>query len=408
MADKAYRVRAAHCDHLAADETVEAVIRRLTEPLERSWERLAAARTIAVKANMVWPPERVRRVDGRRQEHVDESVFRSVLRLLRERTTARLLVVDTSQEMGYLDARRDVNFHPILAEFGVEYVECNFPPVAAYEPPGGGLMFGRYRLHAALQEADEFVSIATLKSHAFMGVTLCTKNLFGLPPMHADQRPRAYFHHFIRLPYVLVDLARITQPCLNIIDGLVGQSGREWGGQARVTDTLVAGDHIIATDICAATLMGNDPTADWPTPPFRRDRNHLRIAAEDGFGPASVDEVDFVHDLSVPVGQFDSDATDPSEMVQQWRASMCEQALYYRDHLDEFGRRYPQQYILLQDGEVLWSGPQFRGFRSRRELAGLKKDRSILLKYVDPDEFEQERFGVYEQILAQMPEAVAV
>ena len=120
MSDQHYRVRAAHCDHRASDEVVDQTIRRLTEPLERSWERLCAARTINVKTNMVWPPERVRRVDGRRQEHVDEAVFRSVLKLLRERTTARIRVVDTSQAMGYMDARRDVNFHPILAEVGAE------------------------------------------------------------------------------------------------------------------------------------------------------------------------------------------------------------------------------------------------------------------------------------------------
>jgi hypothetical protein len=43
-----------------------------------------------------------------------------------------------------------------------------------------------------------------------MGVTLCLKNLFGLPPMPPLGRATAYFHHIIHLPYVLVDL--VLQP----------------------------------------------------------------------------------------------------------------------------------------------------------------------------------------------------
>ena len=103
---------------------------------------------------------------------------------------------------------------------------------------------------------------------------------------------RTYFHHAIRLSYVLPDLARITNPCLNIIDALTGQWGREWNGEGRVCDALIAGDQIVATDTVGATLMGHDPTSDWPTPPFRRDRNHLRVAAEGGFGTVDLSQID--------------------------------------------------------------------------------------------------------------------
>lgn len=400
--EQGYTVRAAHCSHRASDEEVYATLQRLTAPLKRAWDRLERAQRIVIKANLVWPPDAIRFAWGRRQELVDDAVFRAVLRLLRERTRAELLVADTTQLFDPPHAGEDVHFRSTLDEFGVRYIECNDPPFADYEVPGGGLMFRRYRLNPCFLNADAVVSVATLKSHNFMGVTLCTKNLFGLCPIHPENRPRTYFHHIIRLPYVLADLARILQPCLNVIDGLVGQSRCEWGGDARLSETLVAGDHVIATDACAASLMGHDPAADWPTPPFRRDRNHLRVAAESGFGTVDLSRIDFEHDLSIPVAQFDSDQVDSPETVASWRRSMCEEALAFLQHRDDLVARYPGEYVYLQDGNVLWHGPWFFRHISRRQWSGLRRDRAVWLKYLDPGEWEGERFAVYEEELARM------
>ncbi len=403
----AYRVRATRCEHRASQGELEAALARITAPLERAWAKLEAASLIVMKVNLVWPPERIRRHAGRHQELVDPGVLRAALRLLRERTTARLAVVDTTLKPDSRYPGSDVHFLALLQEFGIDFIQCNDAPSRAYEVPGGGLMFDRYHLHPIFAEADAVVSVATLKSHNFMGVTLTCKNLFGLCPIHPGNRNRNYFHHIIRLPYVLPDLARILQPDLGIVDGLVGQSKREWGGEARISDTLLAGDHTIATDVCGSLLMGNDPTTDWPHPPFRRDRNHLKIAMDAGFGPSHPDEVDFEHDLTIPVAEFDSDDIDSHDTVYAWRRSMCEQALYYRDHRAEFEAQYANEYIYLQDGEVLWHDPLPPGFVSRRRIAGDRKNAAIWLKYVDPEEWESEHFEVYEAELARLSEPVA-
>ncbi len=72
------------------------------------------------------------------------------------------------------------------------------------------------------------------------------KNLFGLMPMREPEgRSRHYFHHLVRMPYMLADIGRLFDPALNIIDGLVAQAGGEWSatGQEvpRITDVLIAG-----------------------------------------------------------------------------------------------------------------------------------------------------------------------
>ena len=397
-----YTVRAVHCDHRASDEEVYEALRRATKPLMRSWEPLERARKIVIKPNMRFNPEHVAYFEGRRRELVDDAALRATLRLLRERTSAQLTVIDDammprqSEESPY---PVDVNYVPILEAFDVQFVNASDPPLVWRDVPGGGAMFARYQINTHLAEADAVVSLAKMKSHAYMGVTLCLKNLFGFPPMMPHGKPRTYFHHLIRLSYVLPDLGMLTKPCLNIVEGLTGQSVREWGGEGRICDTLIAGDHPVATDACGTWLMGHDPASDWPTPPFRRDRNALLVAAEHGFGTVDINEIDFETEVARPLAAFDSKETDADEMVLSWRRTACEQGLFYRDHQKELVSRYAGEYIFLQDGEVVWHGPDPHRLGSRRELSGAKKDSALWMKFVDPDDVEGEHFEVYEEVL---------
>lgn len=402
MDDRQYTVRASHCDHRASEEEIYEVLKRTTDPLERSWKKLEKARRIVLKFNMIKPPERIEYFAGRRRELVDDAVARAVLRLLRERTTAELIATDTYPYGNGHVTPDDFNYRYILDDFGVRYVDSNLPPFATYDVPGGGCMFDRYLLNAIFAEADEVVSIAKMKNHAFMGITLTLKNLFGLPPMIPPEgRTRSYYHHLIRLSYVLPDLGMITKPCLNIVEALTGQWGREWGGEGRICNALMAGDHPVATDACGMTLMGHDPHSDWPTPPFRRDRNHLLIAAKHGFGTVDLNEIDFVSEVEAPLAEFDSVSTDSDATVANWRRTTCEQGLIYQDEQRKLIDRYRGEFIYMQDGQVVWNGIDPSNLGSRRKLSGDKKDSALWLKYVDPAEGEGERFERYNECLRQ-------
>ena len=400
MGDRQYTVRASHCHHRASEEEIYEVLKRTTDPLDQSWKKLEKARRIVLKFNMIKPPERIEYFAGRRRELVDDAVARAVLRLLRERTTAELIATDTYPYGNGHVTPDDFNYRYILDDFGVRYVDSNLPPFATYDVPGGGCMFDRYLLNAIFAEADEVVSIAKMKNHAFMGITLTLKNLFGLPPMIPPEgRTRSYYHHLIRLSYVLPDLGMITKPCLNIVEALTGQWGREWGGEGRICNALMAGDHPVATDACGMTLMGHDPHSDWPTPPFRRDRNHLLIAAEHGFGTVDLNEIDFASEFEAPLAEFDSVSTDPDATVANWRRTTCEQGLIYQDEQRKLIDRYRGEFIYMQDGQVVWNGDNPSNLGSRRKLSGDKKDSALWLKYVDPAEGEGERFERYGECL---------
>jgi len=404
------KVRAVHCDHKADDEAVYAALQRATAPLDAAWARLRQARRIAIKFNQDKAKQRVVMFEGQRQQLVSDSVVRAMLRLLRENTDAELLCADCSFYVMYNGEtlQNTTNIAPLLREFEVEYLDGTRPPYQTCRTPGGGQMFRHYTMIEGLVGADAVVSVATIKNHAFMGVTGCLKNLFGLMPAEPFGRPRTYYHHLVRMPYMLADIGRILNPALNIVDALVGQAGMEWGdgeGLGRVADAVVAGDQVIATDACLMHLMGHDSQSDWLTAPFHRDRNPLLVAAEGGFGTVNLDEIDFESEVEPqPEGTFFAVTTDSAETNRTWRRTMCEQALHYRDNQRAF-ERYAGEYILLQDGEVRWHSPAGTIRESRRSLSGANPDHAMWFKYVDPDETEGEQYDVYERGLAQLREA---
>ena len=403
-----YKVRTVHCDHRAVDEHVYQALRRATDPLERAWDRLSRAKRIAVKFNQDKASQKVVYLEGQRQQLVSDSVVRATLRLLRERTSAEIICVDASFYVMYNGETLEntCQIAPLLREFDVRYADGTQPPYREVQVPGGGLMFGRYTMMEALLDADEVVSVATIKNHAFMGVTGCLKNLFGLMPGEPHGRPRTYYHHLVRMPGMLADLGQILDPALNIVDALVGQAGQEWSAagppDGRIVDALIAGDQVIATDAAMMHLMGHDPQADWTVPPFHRDRNPLLVAAEGGFGTVDLAQVDFVTEVAPqPPGSFYAIETDSAETTASWRRTMSEQALFYRAHPQLF-ERYAGEYILLQDGEVRWHSPSGTINVSRRELSGGHRDHALFFKFVDPSEAEGERYEVYERALASM------
>ena len=404
-----YKVRATHCDYRAEADQIYEALKRATDPLAESWDRLAKAKRIGIKFNQDKPTDRWIRHEGQLQQLVSEKVALAFLRLMRERTDAELVAPDVSYYKMYegTDPQETGTLMPIFREFGVEFIDGTLPPYEIRQVPGGGQMFKQYVVPSRAIDVDEFISVAKMKNHAFMGITLSLKNLFGLMPAEPEGNTRTYYHHLVRMPYMLADMGRMYDPCLCIIDGLVGQAGMEWGsgdekGPARVSNALVAGNHTIATDACAAHLMGHDPTSDWLTPPFHRDRNSLLCAAEAGFGTVDLKEIDFESEVEGPLNEYFSYITDDREMVVSWRRTTCEQALYYRDNRDRFLADYAGKYILLQEGEVRWHDEVSDLKESRRVLSGDKPEQAMWLKYVDPAETEGEHYEVYEEGLARI------
>jgi len=142
---------------------------------------------------------------------------------------------------------------------------------------GGAYVMKRFELHRAIAEADGVVSLAVTKTHACSDVTLCMKSIFGALP----ERKKSKYH--TKLDHVIADISTFLKPRLNIVDATVGLEGYgPFEGEQVKLDLLIAGDNIVATDACAAAIMGFEPS----TIP------HLKLTSERGTGPVDLTDIE--------------------------------------------------------------------------------------------------------------------
>ena len=69
-----------------------------------------------------------------------------------------------------------------------------------------------------------------------------------------------------------------------------------------------------------------------------------------------------------PLAEFDSVETDTPQTVANWRRTTCEQGLVYLENQKALIDRYRNNFIYMQGGEVVWSGPDPSNLGSRRQV----------------------------------------
>lgn len=130
-----------------------------------------------------------------------------------------------------------------------------------------GLYFKNPELPTIVTEPGYTTSIALPKTHSLTMITGALKNLFGLLP----KKNQSYYHQDIN--EVVIDLNRIVQPQLNIIDARVGLEG-VISGKPKPIGAVIVGRKPASVDATMARIMGFDP---------ERIR-HLVMAEEYGLG----------------------------------------------------------------------------------------------------------------------------
>jgi len=380
------------CDPRATDEEVAQAVFRAAEDVGGVADLFAGKRKVMIKPNI--GTNDVRLHLGRQVALTDPSVLRATVRLIRRHFDGEIVVGEATTGHRCQDVYARIGHK--LDDLGVRVVDLKDGPFVEL-PLETGLMFDRYVVAKELAEADAVVSVAKMKSHLSAGATLCLKNLFGMTPTHRYGSPRNYLHAPVRLPRVLADVGQLFPPALCVVDGLVGQTGREWRGEPVETGLVMVGRNVVATDATAMRLMGMDPELDYGAFPYHFDRNPIVLAAEAGLGsPASAD-VDVRGD--VPLGvrqQFTVDRALTDEFARV-RRSLAEQVEVYERRRDELVREHRGKFVALADGELLGVADTVGGLGNRDEM--LKKfgrDHGILLKQVLPREDEDERLEVYQ------------
>jgi len=271
---------------LTVDEVEESVFNAV-ESIGGLPSEIESADSIMVKPNIGHPD--VRKHKRHQIALTEPCVTRAILHMIREVNANDVFICDGPVH-GLRPLAGKLGYTSITRDFNARMVDLNEGPFIEVEAPNAMCCEG-YTFNKDAARADAVISIAKLKAHIFAGVSLCIKNLFGIPPSRfygtGPDGGRSYLHYPFRLPRNLVDLALVFKPCLNIIEGIVGEDYQEWRGPPVETEVLVTGTNCVAVDSTGTRLMGFDPNNDFPQEPFLFDVNHLRLARNIGLGPTA-------------------------------------------------------------------------------------------------------------------------
>lgn len=223
----------------------------------------------------------------------DPQLVRQVVRELRRRSAARVLVGDNpagvhSQPMeeylaptGVVEASEgcftNVSINPVTLKLNSRFTS---------EIP----------VSAIINDVDAILNLPVLKTHGLTIITGAIKNLFGIIP----GGHKTYLHTLAasakEFAELLVDIYQ-AMPCpiINIMDGLRGMDGPNGpsGGRVLKLNMLLASPNPVALDVVMTLLAGGKPEK-IPT---------NRIASERGLGPIEPDEIEIVGDFQ-PIKGF--------------------------------------------------------------------------------------------------------
>ncbi len=148
---------------------------------------------------------------------------------------------------GYLPFIEELNL-PVIEFHGDRY-------------PTGNPEFQHLRLSKEAMAADVVINLPKVKSHVQLTLTLGVKNLFGCVP----GKMKAWWHMEAgkdsdRFGRMLVETARVINPDLTIMDGIIGHEGNgPSGGTPRRLNLLAASQNVFALDRALVAILNVDP-----------------------------------------------------------------------------------------------------------------------------------------------------
>lgn len=172
---------------------------------------------------------------------------------------------------------------------GVEFVEINnLGKEDCYEVKAENGCTGKsFYIPKVYMDADVVIGVPKLKTHFQPDavVSLCLKNMYGVPPGKIYGVGYKNGLHMMGLKESIVDLNLIRKPDFQIVDGIIGGEGYGPLNNTPVNSNVIfAGTDPVAVDTVCLTFMG-----------FTVDEiPHVKLAAESGVGIADLDKIRLV------------------------------------------------------------------------------------------------------------------
>jgi len=182
--------------------------------------------------------------------------FKAVINLFKN--GGRRLVYGDSPGFGspYAAARAS-GLDPIATASGVDL--ANFVDSTEVANPDG-MLLKQFNLANGVLDVDGVINLPKFKTHALTRLTGAVKNLFGCLPGVQKASFHAQLPDELRFGEMLVDLAGLIAPRLNIMDGVLGMEGNgPRNGHLRAVGLILISANSHALDHCVARIMDLDP-----------------------------------------------------------------------------------------------------------------------------------------------------
>ena len=298
-------------------------------------DKLVRGKTVTVKLNLTGDIREVGGLPACRTYHIHPNAAAALCAALNDAGAKRIVLVEAlySREPvekiltsgGWdLTAIQSAGGHKVILENTKN--RGSWPGYSRLKVPWGGYLFPAFDVNQWYEKTDVFVSLSKLKEHASAGVTMASKNLFGMLPtaLYGDDAPnedtvnaRTSLLHMAkravpdgvpgeiergvprdwryRVPRTVADVVCARPVDLAVIDGIDTVRGGEgyWneGVEPIQPKLLLVGRNAVCTDAVCAAVMGHDPMAGHSQPPFQGE-NHLRLLADAGVGTNDISRIE--------------------------------------------------------------------------------------------------------------------
>ncbi|MBN1163416.1 MAG: DUF362 domain-containing protein [Candidatus Krumholzibacteriota bacterium] len=141
---------------------------------------------------------------------------------------------------------------------------------------------GKWNFGRTFLEADLFITLPVIKTHATTVFTGALKNQWGCVPRY----DRLIWHKY--LSRLLSDIAVLVPPAITIMDGITGMQGRgPINGYAINAGVVLGGTDLVAVDATSMRLVGLDPYAS----------DHVKLASQRGIGRIAEEDIEIDGDF---------------------------------------------------------------------------------------------------------------
>ena len=231
------------------------------------------------------------------------SITEAACRILLTRTE-RVVICEADHMRQTTEAVYDATGYRALEKLGVELVNLSQLPMTAVECAP----IKRIELPRLLLEADAFITVPKLKTHALTYFTASLKNQWGCVPRFAD---RFRYHGYI--DEMLASLHRLLRPRMSLVDAIICMEGRgPVAGPARELGLVLAGEDSVAVDATCMRLVGLEPMR----------ARHVVTAAQQNLGRIRADDIEID-------GDFDGLQTRFQQAPRDWANTIMFKAMRF-------------------------------------------------------------------------------